>query len=267
VPELESIIRRLEAIAPTALAEEWDNVGLLVGLTEKEVDRIMTCLTLTPETVQEAVEQGAQLVVAHHPLPFRAVKRLTDRTPVGRLLLELIGAGIAVYSAHTGFDSAQTGINQQLAAGLGLTDIRPLIEARLPTGAQDVGAGRYGRLAPQSTLAELADRLRTFLGIAGLHTVGNPQAPLERVAVACGSGGEFLSAAIEQGCDCLVTGEARFHTALEAEAEGVALILPGHYASERFAMERLAEELSRQLAPVEVWASRRERDPLSWRAT
>ena len=84
------------------------------------------------------------------------------------------------------------------------------------------------------------------------------------MAVACGAAGELLAAAAAAGCDSMVLGETRFHTCLEAEALGIGLLLPGHFASERFAVEQLAEVLARQFPDVKVWASREERDPLRW---
>lgn len=248
----------LERYAPPRLAETWDNVGLLVGDAERHVARVMTCLTLTPASVAEAVTQRADLVVSHHPLPFTALKRITNQSTPGRLLLELCAARIAVYSAHTAFDSAEQGINQRLAEGLGLRDIVPL--APHPEGA---GTGRQGRLASAATLAELAARTREFLHIDALDVVGRPSDAVSRVAVACGAAGELVDLALAAGCDTMVLGEARFHTCLEAEAQGLKLLLPGHYATERFAQEALAEVLAAEFACLAVWASRDERDPLT----
>jgi dinuclear metal center YbgI/SA1388 family protein len=259
MPTIQSIAAFLEQLAPARLAEEWDNVGLLVGRRGQDVTKLMTCLTVTPATAAEAIEEGAQLIVAHHPLPFRPVTRLTDDTTVGRLLLDLIQARLAIYSAHTAFDSAQLGVNQRLAAGLGLRGIAPLL-----LRPQGEGAGRWGWLADPQSLVEVAARLKTFLSIERLQVVGKADQSVRTVAVACGAADEFLDAARQNGCDALVIGEARFHTCLEAEATGVALLLPGHYASERFAMDCLAAVLAEQFADVSVWASRRERDPLQW---
>ncbi|MFH1266373.1 MAG: Nif3-like dinuclear metal center hexameric protein, partial [Planctomycetota bacterium] len=105
----------LDQFAPHRLAEEWDNVGLLVGDSSGRVNRVMTCLTITPATAAEAIEAETDLIVTHHPLPFRPLKRLTTDTPTGRVLLDLIAGRIAVYSPHTAFDSAEEGINQRLA--------------------------------------------------------------------------------------------------------------------------------------------------------
>jgi dinuclear metal center YbgI/SA1388 family protein len=258
---LREICDFLDAFAPHHLAEEWDNVGLLVGDPSQPVSRLMTCLTITPASAAEAVREQADLIVTHHPLPFKPLKRLTtDHTP-GRLLLSLIRAGIAVHSPHTAFDSAVAGINQQLAEGLGLTAIAPLMPA---DENQPLGSGRIGRVAQPLPLAALAQQLKGFLKIDRLQLVGNPNTPITTAAVACGSAGSFLEPAIRAGCQLLVTGETSFHTCLEAEANNVALLLTGHYASERFAVERLAEVLAGQFFGLTVWASRDERDPLSW---
>lgn len=256
------ISRFLEEFAPSRLAEEWDNVGLLVGDAGQPVDRVMTCLTITPASAAEAVRRRAQLIITHHPLPFKALKRLTAESTPGRLLLELIRGGVAVYSPHTAFDSAAEGINQQLADGIGLSDLRPLV----PNSAaiQDLGSGRLGVLAKPVSLSEVAGRLKQFVRVEQVQLVGDPTQRIQRVAVACGSAGSFLEPALRAKCDLLITGETSFHTCLEAEATGIALLLAGHFASERFGVERLAEIVGRQFSSIECWPSVDERDPLVW---
>ena len=257
----------LEEFAPSRLAEEWDNVGLLVGDPTRDVRRAMTCLTVTPASADEAARENVDLIVSHHPLPFRPLKRVTTDSVPGRLLWQLIRNGTSIHSPHTRFDSAAMGINQRLAEGLGLVEIQPLVPLRDQHGEEDpagLGAGRFGRLTAPLSLDECATQLKQFLSIDGLHSVGPSTRSIERIAVACGSAGAFLEAAGRHGCDLLVTGETSFHTCLEAEATGIALLLPGHYASERFAVEVLADVLAKQFTDVEVWASRDEADPLQW---
>jgi dinuclear metal center YbgI/SA1388 family protein len=256
---IKTVAAFLEEFAPIRLAEDWDNVGLLVGDPKWEVDRVMTCLTITRASATEAIEGNAQLIVTHHPLPFQPVRQLTTESTAGRLLLELIAAQVAVYSPHTAFDSAREGINQRLAVALGLRGITAL----LPDD-QGLGAGRWGWLEAPLELGQLADRVKKFLSIERMQIVGQSQQPVRTVGVACGAAGEFLDAARQTECDCLLTGETRFHTCLEAEAAGIGLLMPGHFASERFAVECLADVLAGQFAGLEVWASRQERDPIGW---
>lgn len=252
----------LERFAPGRLAEDWDNVGLLIGDRDRQVANVMTCLTITPESVEEAVARDVQFIVAHHPLPFRPLKRITGDTVQGRMLLRIIEHRIAVYSPHTSFDSAEQGINQRLAEGLGIMDLQPL--QPIEDDPDGLGAGRFGTLETPIALSRFIDAVKRFLRLEGLHYVGSSDQTVKTVAVGCGSAGQFLPPAIMAGCDCLVTGETNFHTCLEAKATGTAIVLPGHYASERFALELLAETLAEQFSGLTIWASEKESDPIVW---
>jgi dinuclear metal center YbgI/SA1388 family protein len=262
MPTIDNVCAYLDQLAPMRLAEDWDNVGLLVGNRNDDVQRIMTCLTITPASAAEAIEQGCQLIVSHHPLPFHPLKRLTTDNTASGILWNLIRAGVAIYSPHTGFDSAAAGINQTLCEKLALAGIEPLVP--IPNDPDALGAGRMGTLSSDTTLSEFVAVVKKQFGLRELQIVGDLAARVATVASACGSGGSFLKSAIDRGCDTLVTGETNFHTSLEAQANGINLVLLGHYASERFAVEMLAEKLDREFEETEVWASQQESDPLSW---
>ena len=257
----------MEQFAPTELGEDWDNVGLLVGDRELAAERVMTCLTITPNVVEEAIEQQANLIVSHHPLPFHATKRLTTDSISSRMLWDLVRAGIGIYSPHTGFDSAEKGINQTIATRLGLSQIKPLLpvaSANDEAKESTIGAGRTGVFKVDLTLEQFTQKVKDEFKIAGLHVVGRDDAKVCRIGIACGSGGSFLKRAQSLGCDTFVTGETTFHTCLEAESSGISLVLLGHYASERFAIEMLATEIKSAFDQCNVWASKTEADPLRW---
>lgn len=120
------IVKMMDAIAPPSLAEDWDNPGLLLGDPAQEVTRVLLALDVTPPVVQEATNIGAQLIVAHHPVIFQPLKTLRADDPRGRLLTMLLRQGVAVFAAHTNLDAAAGGVNDVLAATLGLTDIELL---------------------------------------------------------------------------------------------------------------------------------------------
>jgi dinuclear metal center YbgI/SA1388 family protein len=360
------VVEFLERVAPPTLAAEWDNVGLLLGENTAEVRRIMTCLTVTPDSAAEAVAEGVQLIVTHHPILFRSIKRLTDATTEGRMLLNLARAGVAAYSPHTAFDDAEGGINDLLTRRLGLVRVAPLrrredarsckvvvftpendlervseamfaagagrigqysecsfrllgagtffgSEATNPTVGQkgrreqvaewrleavcpesqvnavlaavrdahsyeepafDVyplrpsaspqGVGRVGTLPEALPLRSFAEVVKKALHAGPVQMVGEPEREVRRVAIACGAGGELLPDAVLAKADVLLTGEARFHDYLAAQAQGLALVLPGHYATERCGVEDLADRLKAEWPDAAVWASRRERDPSAW---
>lgn len=259
--DVSDLVDYLQTLAPLPLAEDWDNVGLLLGRMNDPVTKVMTCLTLTPDVAEEAIRNAASCVVSHHPILFRPVQQLTSATSEGRMLLDLMQAGIAVYSPHTSFDSAPQGINRQLAAQLGARRIQPL---RPLEEDEQIGAGRCGDLARRTTLETFVRRVRKTLPAPHLQVVGEADRPVQRVAVACGAAAGFMTDAARCGCDVLVTGEARFHECLQARSLDIALVIAGHYATERPAVESLADVIQQQFSELHVWASEQERDPISW---
>ncbi len=283
IAEVEDFLRRL---APLELAEAWDNVGHLFGDAGQPVTRVMTCLTLSPDVADEAIARGAELIVVHHPILFRAVQRITQETPAGAMLLALAKQGVAVYSAHTAYDNAIEGINRQLADRLELEGVSPLrsvsptmsndrsrkepapnSQARTDQARNDPdahpGVGRCGRLRQPRSLAELIGDVKRQLGVTELQFVGSTDLRVGRVAIGCGAGAEFIDDAIRADCQVLLTGEARFHACLEARERGLGLILLGHFASEQPAMRILADQIRRRFPTLDVWASTVERDPLA----
>jgi dinuclear metal center YbgI/SA1388 family protein len=251
----------LDSLFPILLAESWDNTGLLIGDRGQAVHEVMTCLTLTPTTIQEAIDRRVDLVVSHHPLPFRPVSQITNESPIGTSLLRIIQSGIAVYSPHTRFDSAAMGINELLASRLGLQDPIPLVELSRDL-QQRQGAGRFGRLTAAISWAEFVQTIKESFGMQALRGVAPVDHQVLQVAVACGSGGSLLPAAIERGCDTIVTGELSFHSCLECESRGLGVVLLGHYPSERFGIEYLALRIQQEFSDLGVWASERESDPI-----
>jgi len=260
MPTVSDVIAFLEKFAPPVLAEDWDNVGLLIGRRDSEVTRLLTCLTLTPDVAAEAVDQNVNLVVTHHPVLFRGTKQITDSTPEGRMLLTLIENGVAVYSPHTCFDSAALGINQQLAEVFGLSEIQPI---RSGPEIQGPGSGRYGKLPAPTNLKTFLATVRQSVAAPYVEFGGALSANVSQVAVACGAAADFLADAVTLGCDTFVTGEARFHAALDARTAGINLVLLGHYSSERPAVESLAKTLAAEFPELESSVSLSERDPLT----
>lgn len=262
MPSLDTITAALRAIAPLELAADWDSVGLLVGQSSHHpIERVLTCLTLSPDVAKEATERKAGLVVTHHPLPFRPIGRLTDDSTTGRVLLSLLSTGVAVYSPHTAWDSAAGGINDQLAQLCGLQGVRPIkphAELHL------AGVGRMGHAADSMSIGQLIGTLTSALDIDGCHIVGEASKPAGLVGIACGSGGDLLPDVRAAGCTTMVTGEIRLHAAVEARASGVAVVVVGHHASERFAMETLAKRLAEAVPGLDVFPSGVEADPLAW---
>lgn len=261
---VQQVIDFFDEFAPLELAEDWDNVGLLIGDPQAEVSKILTCLTVTPDVVSEAIETGAGLIVSHHPMMFRPVKKITTQDPEGEMLLKLISNRIAVYSPHTAFDSASQGINQRLAESLGLTSIRPLRTIEGVVTATDSGSGRWGKLPSSLSLEQFLVRVKKEMKVSNLKYAGDPTQPVTTVGIACGAAFEYFHDARRVGCDLFLTGEARFHNYIEARTLKMPLVVAGHYATERPAVEELAETLTKHFPDLSVLASLVEADPVQW---
>ena len=244
--ELEKIV---ETVAPADLAEEWDNVGLLID-AGIPADRILFALDATTDTIEEAKESGCGIIVTHHPLIFHPLKRVADGSAVSMAIRK----GISVISAHTNYDSADGGINDVLAKWLGLEEIAPVATM-----------GRYGiRPDGPMTMLQFAAFVKERLGVEGLR-VADAGKPVRRVMVLGGSGGDFAAAAKEAGCDTLLTGEAAHHEGIEARALGVNLVVAGHFGTENPGMPAFCAAVQKLVGDrAECRMSVRNRDPFVW---
>lgn len=268
-PRVQDAFDFLEKLAPASLAEEWDPVGLQVGSLKEELHGILVALDVTETALWEAVEHDCNLLVTHHPLFFKPLKRLDDRTPVSRCARLAAQMGVNVVSFHTNLDATERGLNDQLAQGLGLKGLKPLLPSRDPRRPR-AGLGRIGKVA-RTNLGKFADAVGKRLALEHLRFVGDPKHPVERVAVMTGSGGGYFNEAKAAGADVLVTGDVKYHPALDALAEGVALIDIGHFAGEIGMVPWLAAELrrwgGRRGFAKRIFASESGRDPFRfWNA-
>lgn len=254
---LNEVLDFLDCIAPLRTAEDWDNVGLLLGDPKDKVCKVMTCLTITDSVLQEAVGMGIDLLVTHHPLPFKPLQRITSSTTTGRLLLDAARNRIAIYSPHTAWDNADEGINAQLANMLELTQVQPMVR-RMVAGTP-IGSGRKGAFTEPASLEHIRERLARHLPEMQWRCTQESNHSIRSMGIMCGSGGSLIAAAKSEGCDALLTGEATYHQCLEAEASGIALLLIGHFASEAFAMKKLATMIAASFPNLLVQASARER--------
>ena len=234
---VEEIITVMERIAPPELAQEWDNIGLLYGDRFKEVKKLMVTLDVTSDVFLQAKACGADMLISHHPLIFRPLTAITSP-----LLLELTASNIAVYSAHTNLDAADGGVNDALAARLGLREVERLDMLR---------CGKVESMP----LAEFAECVKSRLLTSAVRVAGDFDKMITKVGVLGGSGGDFIALAKEVGCDVLVTGEASYHQAQAADESDIALIAAGHFETEQPVVEKLAKILTQNLQQVAVFAS------------
>jgi dinuclear metal center YbgI/SA1388 family protein len=251
VKEIESF---LDMTAPKRLKMDFDNVGFLVGEKNAIVSRILVALDITPAVVAEALRIGAQCIVSHHPVIFRALKRVTDEDTVGEMIIGMIRSGISAVCMHTNLDLAPEGVNDMLARKLGLTDIEVFTQKQEDPLLGTVGLGRIGRL-PQAMMPELfCAHVRKSLGCKGLRFVAGEK-KISRIAVGGGRCGDLYAEAAEAGCEAFVTSDVTYDEFQGAKALGLTLIDAGHFPTENTVVPLLLKRLKERFPKVDIQVS------------
>jgi dinuclear metal center YbgI/SA1388 family protein len=264
VTSVGEVVAFLERHYPPAWAESWDRVGLVLGEPGAPVRTMLLVVDCVPETVEQAVEVGADLILAHHPLLLRGVTSLALTTYKGRAVHRLIKSDIALYTAHTNADVAVPGVSDALAVRLGLADLRPLVPME-----EGRGTGRIGVLDPPVSLKSFVARAAAALPPTawGVRAAGDPDREVRTVAVCGGSGDPFLADAVRAGVDAYLTADLRHHPASEHLADGgPALVDAAHWATERPWLDAVATEVSGALG-VRTVVSDLDTDPWTLHAT
>ncbi len=236
------IVKIMECIAPGELAEEWDNAGFLIGRRENAVKKIMVALDVSPEVVRQAVEQGVNMLITHHPPIFKPLKAICDSSWQNELLLKCIENKIAVYSAHTSLDSVMGGVNDVLAGKLGLCRTVPLVQNGCDGGA----LGRIGVLPQKMDFKEFCAMVKKALGLTFVTGIDAGKA-VQRVALCGGAGVDFIGEALAQGADTYVTGDVKYHAAQDAAFSGLNLVDATHQGTELPVVTVLADKISLRL--------------------
>jgi dinuclear metal center YbgI/SA1388 family protein len=225
------IIELFESWSPASLADDWDNVGLLVGDENQPVKKILVALDATEAVINEAIHGGFDFIITHHPLIYNPVKRVTSADFVGRKILKLAKNGIGLFCAHTNLDKAAGGVNDCLAEKIGLSNPAPLIPEETD---QKIGVGRVGFLSEKITLAQLSVHVKNSLKLQSIRFSGDSERLVQKIGICGGdgSGSRYVNAAISQNCDAYITGDLRYHCAQDALESGIALIDITHYGGE-----------------------------------
>lgn len=255
----------IEDVAPLAWQESYDNAGLILGSPQQPVEKVLLCTDITPDVVEEAIAEGAQMIVSHHPAIFRGLKRIDPETPFGRMLQRSMAHGIAWYAAHTNFDNAPEGVNAYWADKLGLqyrAVLEPLPGAKTAEGGA-AGAGLHGSLPRSMTETELLTQLKAWSGAACIRHSGLSGRTIDHVAV-CGGSGAFLQASARRaGAQVLITGEAKYHDFAEALPD-LWLVELGHFESEQFTKQLFYECIKKKFPIFAVRISEAEHCPVCY---
>lgn len=242
---INDVVAFMDATFCPELQENYDNAGFLLGDGNTSYKGSLVALDLTPAVIDEAIENGLNLIVTHHPFIFSGLKRITDRSEAGRMTMSLIQNGISVYAAHTNLDNLPWGVNGILAQKLGLENCHILqlssLNSKLST---EIGAGMVGELPRAMEVDKFLVKVKMLTGQPSIRTSRHdPKQKVKRVALCGGAGSFLIGDAIAAEADLFITADLKYHDFQHAE-DRIILADVGHYETEQFAKEIIYRTIS-----------------------
>ncbi|MGN0033665.1 MAG: Nif3-like dinuclear metal center hexameric protein [Candidatus Limimorpha sp.] len=252
--KVSEIIGCITDFADLDLQESWDNSGILVGDCNMLVDKALVTLDVTEEVIEEAVSNGFHLVISHHPVIYKPLKRLLKENTLERVLLKAIKNDITIACMHTNLDNSSGGVSMALANKLGIKDMRILEPVKNEDGAVS-GAGMIGTLESEMDETEFLSMVKNTLGAKALRHSHLTGRKIKRVAVCGGSGFFLLNRAKECSADAYITADVKYHDFFEADGR-ILLVDAGHYETEQFIKEIIAAAILKKFSNFAVSISR-----------
>ena len=249
--KLWEIMGELHTLFNPRVAEDWDNVGLLIGDNTREVNKVLFCLDVTENAVKKAINNNVDLIISHHPVIFSGLKRITNETSHGRKLLKLMENKIAVYSIHTNADFAINGLNDFIMDKFNLDGEKIIVNEHrfedynpIKNKMEHVhgGLARIKILNKEMRLEDLIEKIKDALGISYVRYVGDKNAYVKKIGLVTGGGSSFMYD-IADKIDVFLTGDLRYHESLDALEEGRILVDVGHLESEYLFVDMMEKEM------------------------
>ncbi|MBM9537312.1 Nif3-like dinuclear metal center hexameric protein [Desulfobulbus alkaliphilus] len=232
MPTVQDFLDILQQTTPEQLAEDWDNIGLLVGDPNQNIDRVLLALDPCHSLLDRARAGRYDLILTHHPPIFRALKAVRTDTPVGGFIAGAIRQGLSVIACHTNLDAMEEGVSTVLATALGLTQSSPLVATRTGCG-NNSGLGRIGAYPTPLSAQDFLNRVRRACAPPWILEAGPRPSQVTTVAVCGGSCSDFSEIALHRKADVFVTAEVKHSVARWAEDAGLWILDAGHFATEQ----------------------------------
>ncbi len=246
IAKVTDIINLLEQIAPSSLAEEWDNCGLQVGKADWPVKTVWIALDPVSTIIDAACNKNVDMLITHHPLIFRPLTSVDFNTPTGSIILKAALHKMSLFAAHTNLDSASGGINDVLARKIGLSNLKVMAPAKEDDAGKH-GLGRVGDINKSVRLIDFANTIKQQLGIESVRFAGNPDLEINKAAVCAGSGSGLMKQFFSSGAQVYISGDLKYHDARDIEEAGLGMIDMGHFESEHLIVDILAGRLKKKL--------------------
>lgn len=258
--KMNEIIEYLEEWAPLEYQETYDNAGLIVGDRSVEVTGVLIALDSTEQVINEAIEKGANLVIAHHPILFSGLKKINGSNYVERTIIKAIKNDIAIYAIHTNLDAVLTGVNAKIAEKLGLNNCEILQPKSFST---EIGSGMIGFLEKSEDELEFLQKVKRIFKAPSLRYTQLLNKKALKIAVCGGSGSFLLSEAIRQEADVFITSDFKYHQYFDAENKIVIADI-GHFEAEICTQELIYEYLRKKMITFTLHFSEVNTNPINY---
>ncbi|MBE6051648.1 MAG: Nif3-like dinuclear metal center hexameric protein [Clostridium sp.] len=260
--KVKDIMKAMESLAPVFLKESYDNVGLMVGEKDKEVNKVLLALDCTKEVIEEAKREEVDLIITHHPLLFRKPNKIVKEDLQGYKIIELIKNDISLYSSHTNLDSVKGGINEKIVELLGFKNSK-LIEKSNVKNFEDSGIGRIVTLDEEILVNDLIEKVKGTLGINSFRAA-IAKDTVKKVAIINGSGQDYFGKALALGADCIITGDTTYHFVSDYKELGVTILDAGHFSTEWLVFLEVMKGIEGQFKDVTFIPSKDSKDPYTF---
>lgn len=258
--QLQELMNRIEKKYPRFLAESWDNVGLMIGDSNQDIQKVLVVLEINEAVVEEAIEKKVDLIVTHHPFFFSKFNHITSDNVKGALSILLIQNQIAVYSMHTNYDIAFDGMSDAFIRSIGYESE----EIFLPVSPEEwyvkdhngkiPGLGRIFTLEQPITLESLSKNIKEKLSMPCIRYIGNQYAKVQRIAVITGGAADYYADAKAARADVLISGDMKYHIAHDALDSKMNVIDCGHFETENIFATSMREFLT-SICSLEIISS------------
>ncbi|MBM6993446.1 MAG: Nif3-like dinuclear metal center hexameric protein [Prevotella sp.] len=265
------VVNALEQFAPLPLQADFDNAGLQIGLTEAEVSGALLCLDVTEKIIDEALSLGCNLVVAHHPLIFHKLSRITGENEVQRTVMKAIENHVTIMAMHTNLDSARGGVNYKIAEKMGLERLRffgklqrvevPSTPGHAVPAIVEGGEGVIGYFLTAMAADDFILMLKREFGVECVMANQLLRREIRSVAICGGAGSFLLNDAVAEKADAFVTGEMHYHDYFGHDQE-IQIAVIGHYQSEQYTNEVLREVIETRCPGVKCHLTKVNTNPI-----
>lgn len=263
--KIKEVFDFLHSIAPFQYQEGYDNAGLIVGNPEMDCTGVITCLDSTESVIDEAIEKGVNLVVAHHPIVFRGLKRFTGSNYVEKAVIKAIKNDVAIIAIHTNLDNVvSNGVNERIAQQIGLQNIKPLaVKSEIDQSSGAVGSGVVGELSASIAEVDFLLGLKNQMKVNVIKHTNLLNKKVSKVAVCGGVGGFLLNDAISSGAQVFITSDYKYHEFFDANNK-IVIVDIGHYESEQFTINLLQELISRNFSTFAAHCTKINTNPVNY---